>query len=102
MSTPSLFEIFFGPVSSPPENGTERRLAALMALDVVNYSALMGRNEEDTHTRIGRVLEQAAGCISDAHGRVFSFSGDGGDGGIPQCRRSHEMRPADPGGRLAA
>ena len=77
MSTPSLFEIFFGPVSSPPENGTERRLAALMALDVVNYSALMGRNEEDTHTRIGRVLEQAAGCISDAHGRVFSFSGDG-------------------------
>ena len=31
----------------------ERRLAAILGADIMGYSALMERNEEETHTRVG-------------------------------------------------
>ena len=31
----------------------ERRLAAILGADIMGYSALMERNEEETHHRVG-------------------------------------------------
>ena len=66
-------------------DGIERRLAALLALDVVNYSRLMARDEEDTHQRIGHVLERIAALIGAAQGRIISFNGDGFTAEIPSA-----------------
>jgi adenylate cyclase len=61
--------------SAPPR--IERRLAAVLGADIMGYSALMERNEEDTHNRVGAELEQFRDEIENSHGRVFSFAGDG-------------------------
>ena len=53
----------------------ERRLAALLAIDVAGYSLLMGRDEEGTHRRIGEALDRVRRQIRRADGRIFSFSG---------------------------
>lgn len=55
----------------------ERRLAAILGADIMGYSALMERNEEDTHNRVGADLEAFREQIENSHGRVFSFAGDG-------------------------
>lgn len=55
----------------------ERRLAAILGADIMGYSALMERNEEDTHNRVGAELEALREEIENSHGRVFSFAGDG-------------------------
>jgi adenylate cyclase len=55
----------------------ERRLAAILGADIMGYSALMERNEEDTHQRVGEELERFRREIEKSHGRVFSFAGDG-------------------------
>jgi adenylate cyclase len=55
----------------------ERRLAAILGADIVSYSALMERNEEETHDRVGAELERFRREIERSHGRVFSFAGDG-------------------------
>jgi adenylate cyclase len=57
--------------------GLERRLAAILGADIMGYSALMERNEEDTHQRVGEELERFRREIEKSHGRVFSFAGDG-------------------------
>ena len=54
-----------------------RRLAAIMAVDTVGYSALMGQAEEETLQRIGRVLERVGRAIRGFDGRVFTTAGDG-------------------------
>jgi adenylate cyclase len=65
----------------PPARGAGRkvvrRLAAILAGDISGYSALMGRNEEDTHRRVGADLARVVKDIEKAKGRVFSFAGDG-------------------------
>jgi TolB-like protein len=43
----------------------------------MSYSALMERNEEETHQRVGVELERFRREIEKSHGRVFSFAGDG-------------------------
>ncbi len=43
----------------------------------MGYSALMERNEEETHRRVGDELDRFRREIEKSHGRVFSFAGDG-------------------------
>ena len=54
-----------------------RRLAAIMAVDTVGYSALMGQAEEETHQRMGHVLKRVEREICGFDGRVFTTGGDG-------------------------
>src|SRR5262245_8767555 len=56
----------------------ERKLAAILAADVVGYAALMERDERDTHERLlaGR-KELFEPEIALHHGRVFKVMGDG-------------------------
>ena len=58
-------------------NKIERRLAALLSLDVLGYSALMARAEEQTHRRVGAELDRVSREIEKSHGRAFGFAGDG-------------------------
>src|SRR5829696_2252503 len=57
---------------------TTRRLAAILAADVVGFSTLMGQDEEGTLARIkslrGEVIEPK---VNEHHGRVFKTTGDG-------------------------
>jgi adenylate cyclase len=55
----------------------ERRLAAILGADIAGYSALMERNEEEAHRRVGAELERFRREIEKSHGRVLSFAGDG-------------------------
>jgi adenylate cyclase len=56
----------------------ERRLAAILAADVVAYSRLMGADEEGTHARLkahhGALIDPK---ISEYHDRVVRLTGDG-------------------------
>src|SRR5262245_34028138 len=56
----------------------ERRLAAILAVDVVGYSSLMERDEAGTFDRLRasrkELLEPE---IGKHHGRVFKLMGDG-------------------------
>jgi adenylate cyclase len=55
----------------------ERHLAAVLGADIVGYSALMGRAEEETHRRVNAELDRVFREIEKSHGRVFTFAGDG-------------------------
>src|SRR6516162_5140842 len=57
--------------------GLERRLAAILGADIMDYSALMERNEEEAHQRVGAELERFRREIERSNGRVFIFAGDG-------------------------
>jgi class 3 adenylate cyclase len=64
----------------------ERRLAAVLGADIMGYSALMGRSEEETHRRVGEELDRIIREIETHHGRVFSFGGDGLMAEFPERR----------------
>ncbi|MBY5839642.1 adenylate/guanylate cyclase domain-containing protein [Rhizobium leguminosarum] len=56
----------------------ERKLAAILAADVVGYSALMERDEAGTYLRlIALRKELLEPKISDSRGRIFKLMGDG-------------------------
>lgn len=56
----------------------ERRLAAIVAADVVNYSILIGQNEVETLTEINRLQDEViAPAIAQYHGRIIRLMGDG-------------------------
>ena len=56
----------------------QRRLAAIVAIDVVGYSRLMGRNESGTHALLKTHLtERVEPSITQHGGRVVKFTGDG-------------------------
>lgn len=60
------------------ENPVQRRLAAILAADVVGYSRLMGEDEEGTLAALSAVqAELIEPCIAAHHGRVFKTTGDG-------------------------
>jgi class 3 adenylate cyclase/TolB-like protein len=66
------------PTGRPPIGGqVERHLAAVIAVDIVGYSAMMGHDEEDTHRRVGRGFGRVFKEIEKSRGRVFTFAGDG-------------------------
>ncbi len=56
----------------------QRRLAAVLAADVVGYSRLIGADEAGTRARFNRVLEDIVGPAIGAHrGRLVKTMGDG-------------------------
>jgi adenylate cyclase len=55
-----------------------RRLAAILAADVVGYSRLMGADEEGTHERVKAHLRELVDPkIREHHGRIVKTTGDG-------------------------
>jgi adenylate cyclase len=60
------------------EGRVERRLAAILAADVVGYSRLMGEDEAGTRARM-RVLrrELIDPAVADHKGRIVKTTGDG-------------------------
>jgi adenylate cyclase len=55
-----------------------RRLAAILAADVVGYSRLMGVDEEGTHERFkAHLVELLDPKIGEHHGRIVKTTGDG-------------------------
>jgi adenylate cyclase len=55
-----------------------RRLAAILAADVVGYSRLMGANEEGTHERVKAHLREVVDPkIREHRGRIVKTTGDG-------------------------
>jgi len=55
----------------------DRRLAAVLALDVVGYSAMMHRDELATLNSMQRLQTVIAALIEGGRGRVFKQTGDG-------------------------
>jgi adenylate cyclase len=57
---------------------TTRRLAAILAADVVGFSSLMGHDEEGTLARIKQLRREVVEPkVREHHGRVFKTTGDG-------------------------
>jgi adenylate cyclase len=60
------------------EEHTERRLAAILAADVVGYSRLMGANEAGTLVALkAHRRELVDGMIAEHQGRIVKLTGDG-------------------------
>jgi adenylate cyclase len=56
----------------------KRRLAAILAADVVGYSRLMAANEQGTHARLKTLRKEfVEPTIADHHGRIVKLMGDG-------------------------
>ena len=65
-------------MDSEGQERTERRLAAILAADVVGYSRLMGADEEGTHVTLKAVWREVTDPkIEEYHGRVVKTMGDG-------------------------
>jgi hypothetical protein len=57
---------------------TTRRLAAILAADMVGFSSLMGRDEEGTLGRIKSLRREVIEPkVKEHHGRIFKTAGDG-------------------------
>jgi adenylate cyclase len=60
------------------EQRVQRRLAAILAADVVGYSALMQRAEEATYAEFERLMRELIGpSLSRHEGRLIKTTGDG-------------------------
>src|SRR5437870_8539817 len=60
------------------EERVERRLAAIMAVDVVGYSRLMGEDEEGTLAALKAIRRELGEPKIDEHrGRIVKTTGDG-------------------------
>ncbi len=73
-----------------------RKLAAIMAVDVVGYSRLMGEDEAGTARAVRGHREAAVPIITSLGGRVVKTMGDGLLLGISLGRRRRRMRCYDP------
>lgn len=66
------------PIRPMAEGRVQRRLAAILAADVVGYSRLMGANETGTRARFNAHLnELIAPAIANREGRIVKTLGDG-------------------------
>jgi class 3 adenylate cyclase len=64
--------------SGGPGDGPTRRLAAVLAADIVGYSRLMSIDEEGTHARVKRQRRELIDpTIVEHHGRLIKNTGDG-------------------------
>jgi class 3 adenylate cyclase len=54
-----------------------RRLAAILAADVVGYSRLMGEDEADTARAVRERREAAQPIVANLGGRIVKTTGDG-------------------------
>src|SRR6201988_4079820 len=63
---------------APPQGQSPRRLAAIVAGDIVGYSRLMQLDEEGTHVRVKRIQRDLIEpTIAEHHGRLVKTTGDG-------------------------
>ena len=63
---------------SVPEDRVQRRLAAIMAADVVGYSALMERADEATYANFEQFMQKLVEpSLSRNGGRLIKTTGDG-------------------------
>ena len=58
------------------ENIPRRKLAAILAADVVGFSKMMGENEDQTLKNLKSCRTITDECITSHHGRVFGSAGD--------------------------
>ena len=58
------------------ESKLRRKLVAILAADVVNFSMLMGENEDRTLKNLKACRTLTDDCISANHGRIFGSAGD--------------------------
>jgi class 3 adenylate cyclase len=58
------------------ESKPRRKLAAILAADVVDFSLLMGENEDRTLKNLKACRTLTDDCISTNHGRIFGSAGD--------------------------
>ena len=56
---------------------TARRLAAILADDIVGYSRLMGEDEADTARAVRERREAAQPIVANLGGRIVKTTGDG-------------------------
>jgi formylglycine-generating enzyme required for sulfatase activity/class 3 adenylate cyclase len=62
----------------PPRESMPRRLAAIVAGDIVGYSRLMQIDEEGTHSRVKRIeRDLLEPSIVEHHGKLVKTTGDG-------------------------
>ena len=99
MSHPRLFDRGVSDRNVSPRDvlttTTTRRLAAILAADVVGYSRLMGADEEPTHERLKTHLRQLVDPkIQEHHGRIVKSTGDGMLA-VFQRRRRSPLRRGD-------
>lgn len=60
------------------EGRVQRRLAAILAADVVGFSSLMERDEEGTYARVGSLRREIVEPrLSEHRGRLIKTTGDG-------------------------
>jgi adenylate cyclase len=81
-----IAEVGVSPLSSEFDNvlaveaeshpSLERKLAAILYADVVDYSRLTGLDEEGTHRSLSKCLDLMALSIDRYHGNVVHFAGD--------------------------
>ena len=78
------------------EERLQRRLAAILAADVVGYSRLMGIDETGTLKRLKTLRRELIDPAIAAHaGRIVKLMGDGATGGIRKRRRRGRLRDRD-------
>ena len=58
------------------ENKPRRKLAAILAADVVGFSKMMGENEDRTLKNLKACRTITDESITSNHGRVFGSAGD--------------------------
>ena len=58
------------------EERLPRKLAAILYADVAGYSQLTGEDEDGTHRRLSRYLDQLSDEIAQHLGRVVHYAGD--------------------------
>src|SRR5215472_11616824 len=65
-------------MNSGQQERVDRRLAAILAADVVGYSRLMGEDEEGTHTALTALRRELTDPkIKEHRGRIVKTTGDG-------------------------
>ena len=57
-------------------SNTERKMAAILAMDVVSYSEKMGRAEEGTLRHLRACREIIENVVTENRGRIFNTAGD--------------------------
>src|SRR5262245_45475767 len=67
-----------GKSGRPGDDGTPRRLAAIVAGDIAGYSRLMQLDEEGTHVRVKRIeRDLVEPTIAEHNGKLVKTTGDG-------------------------
>ncbi len=59
-----------------PSDSLNRKLTAILYIDVAGYSRLTGGDEEGTHRQVMEVLDYASQQISKSGGKVLRYAGD--------------------------